>query len=77
MAGTGRLQSVLLAPYFVHSMESVFITAIPQVVNQKDAHAGQREERLPRPLLNQVRGNHGHSGEWISVAVDILVRDRA
>ncbi|PYT76796.1 MAG: hypothetical protein DMG40_25365 [Acidobacteria bacterium] len=40
-------------------------------VDEKDAHTGQSQKCLARPLLNQLRRNHGQGGEGLALAVHV------
>jgi hypothetical protein len=63
--------AALPQPHFVHSMGFVFIAAIPQIVDEKDPYTWEGEKRFPRPLFDQVRGNHRQCGEPITFTADV------
>jgi hypothetical protein len=50
--------TALPQPHFVHSMGSLLVAAISQIVDQEHAQPGQCEKRFPHPLLDQVWWNH-------------------
>ena len=45
-------------PHLVYSVRSVRVSSVPQIINQENANARQRQERLSRPLFDQMRRHH-------------------
>ena len=50
-------------------MQRPLVAAIAEIINEKHAYSWNGEKRLPRPLLNQVRWNHGERRGLLPLAV--------
>src|SRR5664279_987498 len=52
---------------FVDPVRLSGVAAVTHVVDQEDPHAGQREEGLARPFLDQMRRSHDDAGERLAL----------
>ena len=66
--------AALPQPHFVHSVELVFVAAVPQVVDQEDAYSWQRRETLRAPTFSTRCGGtiasavNGLPSQWTWIA---------
>ena len=58
-------------PDFVDSGMAYGTRWSAQSVNEEDTHARHSQKCLARPLVNQLRRNHGEGGEGLALAVHV------